>query len=115
MRKRALPRAICPAANTQAKPFIVSGAGAFDEAPTFLRKSGGALHPQRGANVNPLEERFMSKKPLVKKPAKKIADARRVRYGAGSAPRVVRALDSATRDSRAVRFGAGSAPASLRK
>lgn len=57
----------------------------------------------------------MSKKPLVKKTAKKIADARRVRYGAGSAPRVVRALDSATRDPRAVRFGAGSAPASLRK
>jgi len=59
----------------------------------------------------------MSKKqkPVVQKPSKKIADAHRVRYGAGSAPRVVRALDSATRDTRAVRFGAGSAPASLRK
>lgn len=59
----------------------------------------------------------MSKKqkPLVTKPSKKIADARRVRYGAGSAPRVVRTLDSATRDSRAIRFGAGSAPAILRK
>jgi len=57
----------------------------------------------------------MLKKPLVKKPAKKIADARRVRYGAGSAPRVVRALDAATRDTRTVRFGAGSSPASLRK
>lgn len=57
----------------------------------------------------------MSKKPLVKKPAKKIADDRRVRYGAGSAPRAVRAADTATRDTRTVRFGAGSAPASLRK
>ena len=57
----------------------------------------------------------MSKKPLVKKPTRKIADARRVRYGAGSAPRVVRAQEAATRDSRTVRFGAGSAPASLRK
>ncbi len=57
----------------------------------------------------------MSKKPLVKKPVRKIADARRVRYGAGSAPRVIRAQDSATRDSRVLRFDAGSAPASLRK
>ena len=54
-------------------------------------------------------------KQIVRKPSKKIADARRVRYGAGSAPRVVRTLDKATADSRTVRFGAGSAPASLRK
>lgn len=54
-------------------------------------------------------------KQVVRKPSRKIADARRVRYGAGSAPRVVRTLDSATQDSRAIRFGAGSAPASLRK
>jgi len=57
----------------------------------------------------------MSKKPVVRKPSKKIADPRRVRYGAGSAPRVIRSLDKATRDSGKVRFGAGSAPASLRK
>ena len=44
-----------------------------------------------------------------------IADSRRVRFGAGSAPRVIRALDKATQDSRTIRFGAGSAPASLRK
>ena len=54
-------------------------------------------------------------KQLVRKPSKKIADSRRVRYGAGSAPRAIRAADSATRDSRTVRFGAGSMPASLRK
>ena len=54
-------------------------------------------------------------KQVVRKPSKKIADARRVRYGAGSAPRVVRTVDSATQDPRAIRFGAGSAPASLRK
>ena len=58
----------------------------------------------------------MSKKqPIVRKPSKKIADPRRVRYGAGSAPRVVRTSEAATRDSRTIRFGAGSAPASLRK
>lgn len=59
----------------------------------------------------------MSKKQknLVRKPSKQTADSRRVRYGAGSAPRVVRALDATTRDTRTVRFGAGSAPASLRK
>ena len=54
-------------------------------------------------------------KQVVRKPSKKIADTRRMRYGAGSAPRVVRTTDTATRDSRAIRFGAGSAPASLRK
>jgi hypothetical protein len=56
------------------------------------------------------------KQPLVRKPSKRIADARRVRYGSGSAPaRLVRPLDPSTRDSRAIRFGSGSAPASLRK
>lgn len=57
----------------------------------------------------------MSKKPLVKKPARKIADARRVRFGGGSAPRVLRTADKSTEDSRAVRFGGGSMPAALRK
>jgi hypothetical protein len=52
---------------------------------------------------------------VVRKPTKKIADSRRVRYGAGSAPRIVRSLDKATQDTRAIRFGAGSAPAALRK
>jgi hypothetical protein len=51
----------------------------------------------------------------VRKPTKKIADSQRVRYGSGSAPRVVREQDAATRDPRAVRFGSGSAPAGLRK
>jgi len=59
----------------------------------------------------------MSKKQkqLVRKPSKKIADSRRVRYGSGSAPRVLRAADAATQDTRAIRFGSGSSPASLRK
>ena len=56
-----------------------------------------------------------TQQPVVRKPAKKIADPRRVRYGSGSAPRVLRAQDALTQDSRAVRFGSGSAPASLRK
>jgi len=51
----------------------------------------------------------------VRKPSKKIADSRRVRYGGGSAPQALRAQDPATRDSRAVRFGGGSSPAILRK
>jgi hypothetical protein len=55
------------------------------------------------------------KKPLVRKPSKNIADSRRMRYGGGSAPRVLRTLDKATQDSRKVRFGGGSMPASLRK
>ena len=51
----------------------------------------------------------------VRKPGKKIVDTRRIRYGAGNAPRIVRPLDAATHDSKAVRFGAGNTPASLRK
>jgi hypothetical protein len=58
----------------------------------------------------------MSKKQsqIVRKPSKKIADARRVRYGGGSMPRVLRS-DKATQDSHTIRFGGGSMPASLRK
>ena len=56
------------------------------------------------------------KQPVVRKPSKKVADPRRVRYGSGSAPAtVVRSADAATADSGAIRFGSGSAPAGLRK
>ena len=56
------------------------------------------------------------KQPVVRKPTKKIADSRRVRYGAGCAPaKVVRSADVAIADSGAIRFGVGCAPASLRK
>jgi hypothetical protein len=55
------------------------------------------------------------KQPVVRKPSKKITDPRRIRYGAGNAPRVVRPLDAATQDSGTIRFGAGNCPASLRK
>jgi hypothetical protein len=55
------------------------------------------------------------KQPVVRKVSKKIADSRRVRFGSGSAPRVLRTADAATQDSGKVRFGSGSAPASLRK
>lgn len=51
----------------------------------------------------------------LRKPTQKIVDPRRVRYGSGNAPRVVRMVDTATQDSRSVRFGSGNAPASLRK
>lgn len=54
-------------------------------------------------------------KQLVRKPSKKIADARRVRYGSGWSAPAVRASDKATQDSRAVRFGSGWAAPSLRK
>lgn len=54
--------------------------------------------------------------PAVRKPTKRIADPRRLRYGAGSAPaRIVRSAEPATQDSGLIRFGAGSCPASLRK
>ena len=55
------------------------------------------------------------KQPVVRKAPKKIADSRRVRFGSGSAPRVLRSVDAATQDAGKVRFGSGSAPASLRK
>lgn len=55
-----------------------------------------------------------SKKQVVRKPSKKITDPRRVRYGSGAAPRVLRS-DATTRDARVVRFGSGAAPAALRK
>jgi hypothetical protein len=55
------------------------------------------------------------KQPVVRKASKKIADSRRIRFGAGNAPRVVRPVDAATQDSRKIRFGAGNTPASLRK
>ena len=56
------------------------------------------------------------KLPVVRKPGRKVADARRVRYGSGCAPaKVVRTADVATADSGAIRFGSGCAPASLRK
>jgi hypothetical protein len=51
----------------------------------------------------------------VRKATKKIADPRRVRYGSGAAPRVLRSSDVATQDSRAIRFGSGAAPVALRK
>ena len=56
-----------------------------------------------------------TQKPIVRKPAKKVADPRRIRYGAGNAPRVVRAAGAAIQDPRTIRFGAGNRPASLRK
>ena len=54
-------------------------------------------------------------KPVVRKPSKKITDSRRVRFGSGAAPRVLRSADAATGDTRAIRFGSGAAPAALRK
>jgi len=56
------------------------------------------------------------KQPVVRKPSRKVADSRRVRYGTGMAPAsIVRTHDKATADSNAIRFGTGMAPASLRK
>ena len=60
--------------------------------------------------------RKQQKQPLVRKPTKKIADSRRVRFGNGCAPaKIVRSADATIADSGAVRFGNGCAPASLRK
>jgi hypothetical protein len=51
----------------------------------------------------------------VRKPSKKIVDSGAIRFGNGSAPRVLRVQDEATKDSGKIRFGNGSAPAILRK
>ncbi len=60
--------------------------------------------------------RKQQNQPLVRKPTKKIADSRRIRFGGGCAPaKLLRATDAATADSGAIRFGGGCAPASLRK
>ena len=62
------------------------------------------------------EKRMTSKKQTaVRKPTKKIADPRSIRFGAGMAPACVRSRDAQTHDAGKVRFGAGMAPASLRK
>ena len=66
------------------------------------------------------QEKTMTRKQqnqqLVRKPTKKIADSRQVRYGSGCAPaKVVRSADAAIADSGTTRFGSGCAPASLRK
>jgi len=55
------------------------------------------------------------KLPVVRKPSRKIADVRKVRFGAGMAPASVRSRDAQTHDTGKVRFGAGMAPANLRK
>jgi len=84
----------------------------------------GERHRISGAkgvfSIQPTEEEIMARKqqhqPVVRKPSKKIADSRRVRFGTGMAPaRVVRSADAAIADSGTVRFGTGMAPASLRK
>jgi len=62
-----------------------------------------------------MQKKTKQLKPTVRQPSKRVADSRRVRYGSGWAPRVVRPLDDATQDSRAVRFGSGWMHASLRK
>jgi 1,4-alpha-glucan branching enzyme len=80
------------------KPFILSGASAFDEAPGVLRQYRYALHPQRGpagyTRRDPMtrKQKQLVRKPsqLVRKPSKKIADSRRVRFGSSWAPAALR-------------------------
>ena len=55
------------------------------------------------------------RKQVVRTPAKKITDSRRVRFGSGTAPAIVLRSDALTSDARAIRFGSGTAPAGLRK
>ena len=62
-----------------------------------------------------MQKKTKQLKQIVRKPSKKIADPRRVRFGSGWAHRAVRPVDEATQDSRAVRFGSGWTHASLRK
>lgn len=55
------------------------------------------------------------KQPVVRKPTKKFADPRRVRFGSGMAPASIRSRDAQTHDAGKIRFGSGMAPAILRK
>ena len=58
----------------------------------------------------------IKKQSVVRKPSKRIADSRKIRFGGGSAPaKLARSADAAVADSRTVRFGGGSAPACRRK
>jgi hypothetical protein len=109
-----------PCAPLHAKPFILSHAIALDEATTpcakvwFAAAFGGTTRSQVCRSTQ--RRIFMtSKKQIVRKPSKKVIDSRRVRFGGGSTPRVLRTEDTATRDSRTIRFGGGSCPAALRK
>lgn len=53
---------------------------------------------------------------VSRKPSKKIADTKRVRFGAGMAPaRISKTGDAATQDNGAIRYGAGMISPSLRK
>jgi hypothetical protein len=56
------------------------------------------------------------KQPVLRTPANKIADARRIRFGSGNAPaKLACPLHPSIADSGAIRFGSGNAPAALRK
>jgi len=84
----------------------------------FVHAAESSAGRTRNLIANTLKESSMSsrkQKKAVRKPTKQIADSRRVRFGGGNAPRVLRAQDAATRDSGAIRFGGGNCPASLRK
>jgi hypothetical protein len=78
------------------------------------------LHGVRDRNHPPTacKEKHMKSKnqPVVRKPTKKIADSRQIRYGNGCAPaKLARSADAAIADPGLIRFGNGCAPASLRK
>lgn len=78
--------------------------------------AAGGARSKSSANTHKENHMRSKKQPVVRKPTKKIADSRRVRYGTGCAPaKLVRSSDAATADSGAIRFGTGCAPASLRK
>lgn len=55
------------------------------------------------------------KQPAVRRPTKKTADPRSIRFGSGMAPASLRSHDAKTQDAGKIRFGSGMAPASLRK
>jgi hypothetical protein len=119
-----MARLFAPCLRIEGKPLILSHAIEIDEASGFLRE-WRARHCITGCEVCFLsihltQEKIMAtkqqKQPVVRKPTKKIADSRRVRYGVGCAPaKIVRSADAATSNSGAIRFGVGCAPASLRK
>ena len=82
----------------------------------FRTAAASGAQSQSMTNVHKENDMKTKKQPAVRKPSRKIADQRRIRFGGGCAPaKLARAADAAIADAGAIRFGGGCAPAALRK
>jgi len=82
----------------------------------FRTAAASGAQSQSTTNLHKENHMKTRKQPTVRKPSRKIADQRRIRFGGGCAPaKLARAADAAIADAGAIRFGGGCAPAALRK